>query len=150
MSAFSYENIRGLDVAMNDSFRVRRVQRVCDLNSEQKQRLQFKRAVADQVLQSLAIQELHGDERLAALLADVVNRADVGMVESRRGLRFTLKTGKSLGVFGDFIGQEFQGDKSVQPGVLGLVNHTHPSAAQFLDDAVVRNGLADELGWSDH
>ena len=42
----------------------------------------FKRAVADQMRQSLAIQELHGDERLAALLADVVNRADVGMVES--------------------------------------------------------------------
>jgi len=63
------------------------------------------------MLQSLAVQELHGDERLAALLADVVNRADVGMVESRRGLRFTLKTGNSLGVFGYFIGQEFQATK---------------------------------------
>jgi hypothetical protein len=27
--------------------------------------------------------------------------------------------------------------------VLSLVDHTHPSAAQLLDDAVVRNGLAD-------
>jgi len=63
------------------------------------------------MLQRHAIQELHGDERLAALLADVVNRADVGMVESRRGLRFTLKTGNSLGVFGYFIGQEFQATK---------------------------------------
>ena len=34
------------------------------------------------MLQSLAIQELHGDERLTILLANVVNRADVGMVES--------------------------------------------------------------------
>src|SRR5713226_9791293 len=98
------------------------------------------------MLQSLAVQELHGDERLAALLADVVNRADIVMVESRRGLRFTLKTGKSLGVFGYFIGQEFQRNKSVQSGILSLVDDTHPAAAEFFDDAIVRNGLADQTG----
>ena len=27
--------------------------------------------------------------------------------------------------------------------VLGFVDHTHPSAAEFLDDAVVRDGLTD-------
>jgi hypothetical protein len=29
------------------------------------------------------------------------------------------------------------------PLILGIVDHTHPAAAQLLDDAVVRNGLAD-------
>src|ERR1700682_4180613 len=95
------------------------------------------------MLQRLAVEELHGDERLAALLADVVNRADVGMVESRCGLRFTLKTGKSLGVFGYFIGQELQGHEAMQPGVLSLVDDTHVTTAQLLDDAVMRDGLAD-------
>ena len=33
----------------------------------------------------------------------------------------------------------------MQPGILSLVDHTHPPATQPLDDAVVRNGLADEL-----
>jgi hypothetical protein len=33
--------------------------------------------------------------------------------------------------------------KAVESCVLGLVNHTHPTAAQLLDDAVVRDGLAD-------
>jgi hypothetical protein len=32
---------------------------------------------------------------------------------------------------------------AMQPGVFGLVNDTHAAAAQFLDDAVVRDGLAD-------
>ena len=41
--------------------------------------------------------------------------------------------------------QELQGDKSVQGYVFSLVDHTHPPATQLLDDAVVRNGLADEL-----
>ena len=82
----------------------------------------------------------------SVLLADVVNRADVGMVESRCGLGFTLKTGKSLGVFGYFIGQEFQSHKPVQPGVLGLVDDAHATAAELLHNAIVRDDLADHLG----
>ena len=31
----------------------------------------------------------------------------------------------------------------MQGHVLGLVNHTHPAAAELLDDAVMRNGLTD-------
>jgi len=30
------------------------------------------------------------------------------------------------------------------------VHHTHPAAAQLLDDAIVRDGLADELGGGSH
>jgi hypothetical protein len=31
----------------------------------------------------------------------------------------------------------------MQPRVFGFVNHTHPTAAQFGDNAIVRDGLAD-------
>ncbi len=31
----------------------------------------------------------------------------------------------------------------MQPCVLGLVNHTHPAAAQLFDDAVMRDSLVD-------
>src|SRR5258705_12113521 len=31
----------------------------------------------------------------------------------------------------------------MQPSVGGLIDNTHPAAAEFLDDLVVRNGLAD-------
>ena len=39
--------------------------------------------------------------------------------------------------------QEFQRDKAMKLHILGFVDNTHPPAAQFLDDAVVRDGLAD-------
>ena len=45
--------------------------------------------------------------------ANFVDGADVGMIQSRRSLRLALKTAQGLGIFGDFIGQEFQGDKTV-------------------------------------
>jgi hypothetical protein len=31
----------------------------------------------------------------------------------------------------------------MQPGIFGFVNHTHPAAAQLVDNAVMRNGLPD-------
>ena len=36
------------------------------------------------------------------------------------------------------------------PRVLGFIDHTHPATAQLLDDAVVRDRLADELGGGSH
>ena len=36
-----------------------------------------------------------------------------------------------------------EGYKATQASVLSLVNYTHPASAQLLQDAVVRDGLAD-------
>jgi hypothetical protein len=38
----------------------------------------------------------------------------------------------------------FSPAQNLKPGVLGFVNDTHPSAAKFLDDVVVRNCVADQ------
>jgi hypothetical protein len=65
------------------------------------------------------------------------------MVQCRSCLRFPLKSGQRLGIFGYFVRQEFQRDKTAQRDILGLIDHTHPAATQSLDDAVVRDGLAD-------
>ena len=95
------------------------------------------------MLQSLTVEELHGDEGFAMLVVDFVNRADVGMVQGGSGLRLALETGEGLRIFGNFVGQELERDKAMQLDVLGFVDHAHAAAAEFLDDAVVRNGLAD-------
>jgi hypothetical protein len=50
---------------------------------------------------------------------DLVNGADVGMVQRRSGLRFALETGKSLGIFGNVIRQKLESDKPVQRYILG-------------------------------
>ena len=43
----------------------------------------------------------------------------------------------------DFIGQELEGDETIQAGVFGSVDHTHATTAELLKNAVVRNGLAE-------
>jgi hypothetical protein len=37
------------------------------------------------------VQKLHGNERLSVLLADVINGADIGVIQRGRGLRFASK-----------------------------------------------------------
>src|SRR5437899_12016708 len=71
-----------------------------------------------------------------------MDSADVGMVEGRSRLRLALKPRQRLGIFGHVIRQELQRNKSVQPRVFGLVDNTHAAATELLDDAVVRDGLA--------
>jgi hypothetical protein len=47
-----------------------------------------------------------------------------------------------MGVIRYVFGQNFQRHEAAKLFVLRLVNDTHSTAAEFLDDAVTRNGLA--------
>ena len=51
-----------------------------------------------------------------------------------------------LGVSCYLIGQELERDKTVETDVFGLVDHTHPSTTEFLDNPVVRDSLANHQG----
>jgi hypothetical protein len=56
-----------------------------------------------------------------------------------------LEAAKSQRIVGMVIGQDIQSHTPSQLQVFCLVHDAHP-AAQLLDDAVVRDGLPDELG----
>ncbi|SRR6266403_3790595 len=86
---------------------------------------------------------LHDDEELALVLIDIVDRADMGMVQGRCSTGFPSKTIDSLVVPGKLFREEFQRHRATQPGVLGLIDDTHSSATQLLKDSKVQNGLSD-------
>src|SRR5579862_3135258 len=46
---------------------------------------------------------------------------------------------------GNRIRQELERDKAVEARVLGLINHTHPAAAEFFNHYVVRNSPPDHV-----
>ena len=94
MSTLGDEDVRGLYIPMNDPRRMRRIERVGDLNGKRQEQIGFKWTSGDAVLQHHAIQKLHGDERLPILLADVIDRADIGVVQRGRSLGFALKAGE--------------------------------------------------------
>src|SRR5437867_5238134 len=95
------------------------------------------------MFQRHAVQKLHRDESLASLLPNVIDRADIRMIQCGCGLRLALETGQGLSVSGNLLRQELQGHETMEPDIFGLVNDTHAATAQLLQDAVVRNGLAE-------
>src|SRR6516164_3695363 len=95
------------------------------------------------MLQGLAVQELHDDERLALVFTNLMDGADIRMVEGRRSTRLTLEALERRPVARHVLRQELQGDSTAELGVFGLVDHAHSAATELLQDAVVRNDLAD-------
>ena len=65
------------------------------------------------------------------------------MVQSGRRFRLAPETLQRLAILSYIFGQELQGNKTVEPGILGLIHHTHPAATDLLNDAIVRDGLVD-------
>ena len=96
------------------------------------------------MLQRRPVEELHDEERAAVLLADIVDGADVGVVQRRCGARLAAESGQGLGIFREVRRQELQRDEALQPRILGFVHDAHSAAAQLLDDAVVRERLTDQ------
>ena len=143
VSALGDENVGGLDVAMDDVLAVRGVERVGDFDGQAEQDVHFERTSGDAVLEGQAVEVLHGDEGLSIFFADVVNGADVGMVQGGGGFGFAAETLERLAVLGDVFREEFQGDEAIEAGVFGLVDDAHAAAAQLFNNAVVRDGLAD-------
>ena len=112
MSAFGDEDVGGLDITMHDAFGVRGVERIGDLDRQVRADCSISSGCpAMQMLQGHAFEKLHGDEGLAVLLADVVDGADVRVIQRGSGLGFSLKTRQSLGISGDFSGRNFRATK---------------------------------------
>jgi hypothetical protein len=61
----------------------------------------------DPLPQGLPFQQLHDQERLTLVLTDIVNCADVGMIERTRGARLPLKAFQGLVILDKTFGQEF-------------------------------------------
>ena len=143
MAARGDENIRGLDVAMDDAFGVRGIEGVGDLDGEFEGFFDGQRLAGNAVLQRLAFEVLHGDEGPSVFLGDFVNGADVGVIEGGGGAGFALEAFESGAIFGHIVGEEFQGDEATEGGVFGFVDHAHAAATEFFDNAIVGDGAAD-------
>jgi len=76
--------------------------------------------------------------------ANFVDGADVGMVERGGSASFAAKTFQGLCIAGEFVRQELQSDETAEFGVFGFVDDAHSATAEFFDDAVMRNCLAEQ------
>ncbi len=78
------------------------------------------------------------------MFPDVVNGADIRMVQAGRGAPFAPEPLECRGIAGIF-GQKFQRYMSAQVQVFGPINDAHSPAAQFGEHHVVRDGLTSKV-----
>src|SRR5205814_9544334 len=93
--------------------------------------------------QRVPFQEFHDDEMLALILVNVIDRADVRMVQRGGSPRLTLKSFNRQSVPGEIFRKELQQHMAAEPQILGFIHHTHSAAAQLLQDAVMRESETD-------
>jgi len=78
------------------------------------------------------------------VLADFVNRADVGMIQGRGGTGFAPEAFEGLTVIGHVVGQEFQCNVAAEVFVLGFIYNTHPTATELFQNPIMGNLSAGE------
>ena len=85
----------------------------------------------DSMPESLSLQKFHDDEGLSFVLADFVDGADVGMIQSGSGPRLALEPLQGHSIGGQSLGLELQGDVAPQSQVLGSVATPMPPPPSF-------------------
>jgi hypothetical protein len=116
-------------------------QRFSHLATQPQHLLDVHRLLADRLLQGRALEELHDDKRCLTMAADLVDGADVWVVQGRGGPRLAQEALECLLVGGDVLGEELERHLPSEIGVLGLVDDAHAATAQLGKDLVVGNGL---------
>ena len=137
------EDVGRLQVAVHDPLRVRRLQRVRDLDPEVQQRPEVERPPPDPVREGFPLEQLHGDEVLPLVVVDLVDRADSRVIEGGGSAGLALEALERGRVLGHFRGQELERDVPAELRVLGLIDDAHAPAAELGGDPVVGDGLAD-------
>ncbi len=114
-----------------------RLDRVGDLNGEIEQLVPGERFSLDSVAQGAALQVFHHEKRTAGGGVDVVERADIGMVECGNGASLALEALYRDGVAGELFGEKLQRDGAAQTNVFGLVDDTHAASTEDRKDPVM-------------
>ena len=76
------EDVRGLDVAVHETSRVRRVEGLRHLADEHDGAMRVERALPEKLLEIGAVDVPHRDEQTSVLLAGTVDRDDVRMLQA--------------------------------------------------------------------
>ena len=79
---------------------------------------------------------------LAVLLSDVVNGADVRVVQCGSGLGLAFEPLQSLRVRSQELRQQLKSDQTPQLEILSLIHHSHATSTDGFENPVMRDGRA--------
>ena len=129
---------------MHDALAVRGIQGIGDGAGDVHEDRDLDQAASEPLLECLAVEQFHRDERWIG--ADVVDRADIGVIERGGRPRFTLEAFQRLRRRRDSVRQHFDRHHPVETGVRGPIHRAHPAGAERRDDGVGAEASAGSKG----
>ena len=124
-SRLGEHDVAGLQIAVGDALAMRLVQRIRNLDGVLQYLLDRQRTFQQPLRECLAFEIFHHQKIDFVLMAGVVERADVRMVQAGDGLCFALKALAQFSAACEMRGQNFYRDGSVEAGIAGFVHLAH-------------------------
>ena len=122
---------------MDDALLVRRLERGRNLRGDRQGLLDRYRTVGKTLREVVAFDELHDQgrrDRPAAVawsdLLDAINLRDMRVIQRRERLRLAGEARHPLGVRGEQIRQDLDGDVAVEPRVAGAEHFAHAAGTE--------------------
>ena len=137
------ENVGGLNVAVNDAFSVRSVERLRDLNTDIQECIRWESAPFDALLEGFTLEQFHHQKKSSLVFLNLVNGADVGVIQRGSGTCFAAEALQRLRVLVEFFREKFERHTAAKLEIFGGVEHTHAAAPELFQNAVMRESLAD-------
>src|SRR5579859_1213133 len=138
-----HHDVARLEVLMNDSVFVCLLERSGNLQADGNPFLFGQGAFGEALTECFAGNVLHDEEVDVVLDVEVVDRADVWMVEFGQGQGF-LAESFARRVLSQLSGREdFQGNISVEPLIARSIDNAHSTGADLFEDMVMADSLAD-------
>src|SRR5207253_5123385 len=130
------EDIFRLDVAMNDSLLMRRSHSSGDLDAVIYRSTTVQWAGAQAGSKRFTFKQLFDDVRLRLVLADVVDRNQIGMIDRTGRAGLLLKSKQPLPVGCKFRRKNLDGHIPADPRIVRAIHLTHPARADERGDFV--------------
>ena len=128
-------DVAGFQIAVDHASAMRLVQSFADLNAELQHLRQRQRAFAQAVGKSFAFEKLHDQIVSSILMANIVQSADVGMIQRRNRPCLALK---ALPGFGrrEMRRKNLNRNRAIEAGVARAVNLAHAACTDGGDDFI--------------
>ena len=130
---------------MDDSLLVRFAEPLSRLDCKCDGVIDRERPPVGPLLEALPFDEFHRYEGLSLVLADLVYRADVRMIERGSRLRLANEARLGIRVPRELARQKLEGHSALELRVLGLIHHAHPALPKLLEDFVMGDGFTNHF-----
>ena len=149
VTMIGHHDVGRLQVPMEKSAAVRLLERFGDLPGQPQRLRQRQPAGAQLVVQRLAGDVLHHEKERLAVLANLEDLADVGVIDRRDRHRLATEALARLRVRGRLLRQQLDRDLAPEARVESTIDDAHSSSAERRQDLVRSKSSSRRKSWHD-